>query len=122
VGAVHGVPGAMRLRALGWAVCASWWLDVGRVGTSGRRGGRLARSDWQGMAAGLGTGEVAGARRPARRAAGQGRGPWRLHAVKRAERGERKVGEREEQRREGEEGAGGGWEDGRGGGHRENGG
>jgi hypothetical protein len=53
---------------------------------------------------------------------GQGHGPWRLRAVKRAERGERKVGEREEQRREGKEGAGGGWEDGRGGGHRENGG
>jgi hypothetical protein len=67
-----------------------------------RRGGEAGA--WRGMAAGQGatwasgsaagqgTGEVAGARRPARRAAGQGRGPWRLRAVKRAERGERKVG------------------------------
>jgi hypothetical protein len=85
-------------------------------GASGRRAVSVERAG-QGTS-GLHSGTVlARLGRAARRA-----GARSLAASRGEESRERKVGEREEQRREGEEGAGGGWEDGRGGGKRENGG
>nr|ACN34915.1 unknown [Zea mays] len=85
-------------------------------GASGRRAVGVERARQGGS--GLHSGAVlARLGRAARRAGAQS-----LAASRGEESRERKVGEREEQRREGKEGAGGGWEDGRGGGHRENGG